>query len=96
MAKLVLSELEETILGILSFYEKMDFSKIVLDLNQEFIQKYPQFHREELEGILKKLQQKKLIKIIKEKGDTFYLRVQKKRSLWKKLLVFFSDVFRRE
>lgn len=79
------NELENLILATLSFYEKMDFSKIVLDLDATELKKFPQFQREDLEKILTNLQKKKLIRAIKEKDQLLFLRVHPPKSFWSRI-----------
>lgn len=84
------SDLEQIILKTLSFYEKMDFSKIVLDIDTEEIKKYPDFSRLELEKILTKLQKKRMIKVSKEQDQLVFIRIHPPKTLKKWLFALFQ------
>jgi len=66
---------EELILKTLSFYEEMDFAKIVLDLDANEIKNFPELNRERIEAILKQLEAKKVVLIYENKGEKNYKRI---------------------
>lgn len=76
-------ELEEIVLKNLSFYEPMGIDKLILDISDEDLDKYPDFNLEKLEEILKTLKKKKLVKLVTKKPDRQWIRISKKRPWWK-------------
>lgn len=80
-----MSELEQDVLAILSFYEEMNLSKIVIDIDDAFIKKYPEFSNVELLKILDVLEKKKLIKKTIRSKEKYWIRTFKKQSLWRRL-----------
>jgi hypothetical protein len=79
--------LKNILLETLSFYEEMDFHKIVLDLSAEVVKKNPDLNREKIEIILDLLEKEGLVKKNKFKEEYFYIRQmpKKKKSFWQKV-----------
>lgn len=70
---------EELILKTLSFYEEMDFAKIVLDLDANELKNFPDLNREKIEAILNKFSKKKIIEITLNNGEKSYKRINPAR-----------------
>lgn len=79
-----MDELEELVLETLSFLDPMTKEKLILDFDSDRLQQFPDFDKETLEKILKKLVKKKKIKLIKGADDS-YLKIMPKRPWWKKI-----------
>lgn len=75
--------LEDLILGTLSFYESMSFSKIVFDFDSEVLKKYPHFDKEQLILILKSLEKREMVRSLQKDGEIQWVRIHKKRPFWK-------------
>lgn len=85
--KIEYSELEELVIGTLSFYEPMTLSQIILDFDSEQIRKFPNFTKEELALILQKFEKKKLIKKQNIDKEIGWIKIQAKRSWFNRLLL---------
>lgn len=81
-------ELEDVVLGTLSFYEKMNESFLIMDLDSEFLLAHPELNKEVLSEILENLVKKKLAKKIVVEKEIFYQRVFKKPPFFKRLRRF--------
>lgn len=81
-------ELEDVVLGTLSFYEKMNESFLIMDLDSEFLLTHPELNKEVLSEILESLVKKKLARKIIVEKEVFYQRVFRKPSLFKRLKRF--------
>ena len=77
--------LEDLVLSTLSFYEPMNTSKIIFDMDQKVLEALPEFDQKELSRILQFLEKKKLIKKTKVSGEFFWIRVFRKRSILSRL-----------
>lgn len=76
---------EHIILGVLSFYEPMTLSKVILDLNQSQVRELGDFSKEDLESTIKSLERQKLIKPVAIDKETGWIRIHHRRSWWKRL-----------
>lgn len=83
-------ELEEAVLGTLSFYEKMNESFLIMDLDSNFLLEHPELDKGMLNEILENLVKKKLAKKISVEKDIFYQRLFKKPPFFKRLRRFFG------
>ncbi|MBY0415978.1 MAG: hypothetical protein K2Q18_17535 [Bdellovibrionales bacterium] len=83
-------ELENIILSTLSFYEAMSFSKIVFDLDTKLLESYPDFDRNQMINILNSLEKRGMVKQTGEGTEAQWMRIHKKRSIWKKIQSFFT------
>lgn len=77
--------LEDLVLSTLSFYEPMNLSKIIFDMDQKVLEGLPEFDQKELDRILFALEKKKLIKKMKKSGELYWIRVFKKQSFFNRL-----------
>lgn len=77
--------LEDLVLMTLSFFEPMTFSKVILDFDDDKLKDFPDFDKEQLQGIINKLEKKKLIKRVTIDKEIGWVRVQPKRAWWKRL-----------
>ena len=80
------TNLENLVLMTLSFFEPMTFSQIILDFDNDQLKNYPQFDKETLQEILVILKKKKLIKEVKIDKEMGWIKVQRKRVWWKRIL----------
>jgi hypothetical protein len=77
---------QDSVLEVLSFYEEMNWERIVMDFEEEFLKENPELNKEVLENILVHLSKKKLIQMRKnDKGEKHYKRLFPKKSFWRKL-----------
>lgn len=77
--------LEDLVLSTLSFYEPMNLSKIIFDMDQKVLEGLPEFDQKELDRILLALEKKKHIKKMKMSGEFYWIRVFKKQSFFNRL-----------
>jgi hypothetical protein len=82
--------LEDFILSTLSFFEPMSFSKIVFDFDPEILKNFPDFDKDQLMVVLKSLEKRGMVRSLQKDGETQWIRIPKKRSLWKRILSFIS------
>ena len=80
------TNLENLVLMTLSFFEPMTFSQIILDFDNDQLKNYPKFDKETLQEILVKLKKQKLIKEVKIDKEMGWIKVQRKRAWWKRIL----------
>ncbi len=79
---------EELILKTLSFYEEMDFQKIVLDLDANELKNFPDLNREKIEAILENFAKKKIITITTVNENIYYKKAfRKSKRINEKLVV---------
>lgn len=76
---------EQIILGVLSFYEPMTLSKVILDLNQAQVSELGDFSKEDLDTTIKSLESKRLIKAVTVDKETAWIRIHVRRSWLKRL-----------
>lgn len=88
MAAKYSQDLEDIVLGTLSFYEKMNESFVIMDLDSDFLMAHPELNKEVLSEILEGLVKKKLARKIIVEKEVFYQRVFRKPSLFKRLKRF--------
>lgn len=88
MAAKYSQDLEDIVLGTLSFYEKMNESFVIMDLDSDFLMAHPELNKEVLSEILEGLVKKKLARKIVVEKEVFYQRVFRKPSLFKRLKRF--------
>jgi hypothetical protein len=81
-----MTDLEEFVLGTLSFYEPMTFSKIIIDLDSDALLGFPEFTREDLTVVLSSLEKQKVIKTLPIDKESGWIRIHPKKALWKRLL----------
>ncbi len=80
---------QDSVLEVLSFYEEMNWERIVMDFEEEFLKENPELNKEVLENILTNLSKKKLIQMRKNaKGEKHYKRLFPRKSFWRKLREF--------
>ncbi|MGZ3788731.1 MAG: hypothetical protein ACXVLQ_09425 [Bacteriovorax sp.] len=72
--------LEELVLGTFSFYEPMTLSQVILDMDSALLKGYPHFTKEDLEGIIKILEKKKLLRATRIDKEVGWIRIHPKRS----------------
>jgi DNA-directed RNA polymerase alpha subunit len=82
------NNLVDLVLETLSFLEPMTFSQIILDFNSEQLLKFPNFSKEDLEEVIKKLEKKKLLKRVVIDKEVGWIKIQRKRSWFQKLLYY--------
>jgi hypothetical protein len=85
-----LKPLEELVLVTLSYFEKMTFSQVILDFDNNKLKQFPDFDKIELALVLKNLEKKKLIKKVKIDKEYGWVRVYPNQSFFKKMLRFFN------
>lgn len=83
-----MQKLEELLLGSLSFYEAMSFSKIVFDLDSEVLKAHPDFDKDQMLTILQSLEKRGLVKSSKSGTEQVWIRIHPRRSWWKRLFPF--------
>lgn len=76
--------LEEEVLKTLSFLSPMRFEEIILDFDSDYLERNPDFSREELMKILDNLCKEKKVKLIKgAKGEDYqWQRIYPSKSSW--------------
>lgn len=79
-------KIEALVLEVLSFYEPMSLELILLDMPEERIAEIPDFNREELEDILKKLKKESRITSSTVKKETYWIKKIPRKSLLKRFL----------
>ena len=79
------NKLENFVLMTLSFFEKMTFSQIILDFDNDLLADFPDFDKEQLQEILITLEKKKLIKRVNIDKEAGWIRLYPKKSWWKRL-----------
>jgi DNA-binding MarR family transcriptional regulator len=82
--------LEDFVLATLSFFESMSFSKIVFDFDSEILKNFPNFDKDQLMAILKSLEKRGLVKKVHKNNEEMWIKVQRKRSWWRRFLSLFS------
>jgi hypothetical protein len=82
--------LEELVLMTLSFFEPMTFSQIILDFDTDKLVNFPNFNKQDLEEIINKLEKQKLLKRVTIDKEIGWIRIQRKRSWFKRLLTSFN------
>jgi hypothetical protein len=80
--------IEELVLGTLSFYEPLTLSQLILDFDSSSLHDFPDFSREDLENVIKKLLKKKLIKEIVIGKEVGWMRIHPQKSWFKRLFYF--------
>jgi DNA-directed RNA polymerase alpha subunit len=78
--------LDELVLMTLSFFEPMTFSQIILDFDSDKLANFPNFNKQDLEEIINKLEKQKLLKRVTIDKEIGWMRIQRKRSWFKRLL----------
>ena len=84
--------IEDFVLSTLSFYEPMTFSRIILDFKSEDLLTYPEFDKNMLSDILKKLEKKKLIRSVQIDKEQGWIRIFPRKSWLQKLSRVFNLV----
>lgn len=90
MNKDINKDICDEVLRALSFLEPINKEKIILSMDSEFLQLFPDFTNEELEAILNQMQKEKVLTVSKaDNGELLYQKNLPKRSLWQRIKSLF-------
>ncbi len=90
MNKDINKDIYDEVLRALSFLEPINKEKIILSMDSEFLQLFPDFTNEELETILNQMQKEKVLTVSKaDNGELLYQKNLPKRSLWQRIKSLF-------
>ena len=77
-----MSSIENHILETLSFFDPMTAEQIILDFDEKILLEFPEFTKNELFIELARLENLKIIKVIKQNGEDHWIKCYKKRKKW--------------
>ncbi len=90
MNKDINKDIYDEVLRALSFLEPINKEKIILSMDSEFLQLFPDFTNEGLEAILNQMQKEKVLTVSKaDNGELLYQKNLPKRSLWQRIKSLF-------
>ena len=74
--------IESHILETLSFFDPMSLEQIILDFDESVVIQHPNFTKVELSQLLAELKKRRVVKVIKQEGETLWVKCYKKRKKW--------------
>lgn len=89
-----MSELEQELMRTLSFYQPMSKEQIYLELDDQFLSKHKNLNSDDLDISLKRLTKRKIIRKIKEKEQTKWIRNYKQKLTFQRLLISIKKIFK--
>ncbi len=79
------TELENYVLGHLSFYDEVTLAELILSFDSEFLEAHPQFSHGDLENILNSFYKRGMLERLTRDQKVFWKRTHPPRNLAKKI-----------